>query len=77
MSNMWFYVMILVSPSGCQSVLCGKNFNVRHHMQVLTILIGTIDFNRFIPLSLSVTLQVQREEKPLGFISLTISSCSE
>ena len=47
----------------CPSVLCGKSFNTGHGTQTFqpvllipAMLIGTMDFYHFIPLSLTLTL---------------------
>ena len=53
---------MFVQLAGQPSILYGKNFNVVHYMQTVrpnvfipAVCIGTIDFNRFIPLSLTLT----------------------
>ena len=60
------------------AVLCGKNFNVGHYMQTfLPVFVipamhkGTVDFNQFIPLSLTLAgwgSQGQCKSKHLCFI---------
>ena len=51
------------SLSGCWAILRGKNFNILHYRQTVhsnffipVMLLDTIDFYHFIPLSLTLTL---------------------
>ena len=56
-------------PSSCLSVLRGKNFNVGHYTQTVepNLLIGTIDFYHFMPLTDHAWgSQGQHEAKPIG-----------
>ena len=86
MSIIWNHVMNHGCPAGQPVVLCGKNFNIGHHTQTVqpsfyipTMLIGTIDFNHFIPLSLTLTLpgghMISAKENLLAVFSPTLFIC--
>ena len=74
------------------AILCGKNFDVVHYGQTFlpiffffffclpAVLIGTINFYHFIPLSVTLTLagghKVSNKQNLLVAISSTLFNCS-
>ena len=72
------YVMSCICLDSQSAVLYGKNFNVGHYTQTFypqffipAILIGTIDFDHFILLSLTLGYKVSMKQNLLASISHT------
>ena len=87
-SNIWIYVMSCVQPASWPAILRGRNFNTGHSMQTFqslffipAMLIGTIDFYHFLPLSLALTLpgshKVSAKQNLLASFFCTLFSWSE
>ena len=82
--SIWIYVMSCVHPANQlavhTSILHSKNFNVGHYRQTVPVnflrsamLIGTIDFYCFVPLSQALTLPAGHKVSPMQILLASFS----